>query len=376
MPDADQPAVYEPQSNEPDDQLHTPGEEIVKPISSPKVFTIRRIFIGTDGLRAGWSLLIYIALFIALGYSTGHLVHAMVHHGDVAKSSAAAQSSNPAAAQPMLISTVLIAEGISLFAVAVATWLMGKIERRPYSIYGLGGRRRLRNFVAGLGWGLAMLSILVVSLRACGLLVFDARLLFGGSAFRYGLVWFAAFMLVGLFEEYLFRGYLQFTLARGIHGIYDWLRSFGSRVNGQRLNGQRALGFWIAATLVSFGFGFVHHTNAGESPLGMLSAGLVSVIFCLSLWRTGSLWWAIGFHAAWDWAQSFLYGVADSGTMVQHHLFGTHPVGQPIFSGGLTGPEGSIFILPILALSTVVILLTLPDSRHSLAASTGQPELH
>jgi len=27
---------------------------------------------------------------------------------------------------------------------------------------------------------------------------------------------------------------------------------------------------------------------------------------------TGSLWWAVGFHAAWDWGQSCFYGTADS----------------------------------------------------------------
>jgi membrane protease YdiL (CAAX protease family) len=102
---------------------------------------------------------------------------------------------------------------------------------------------------------------------------------------------------------------------------------------------------------------------------------LVSLVFCLSLWRTGSLWWAIGFHAAWDWAESFLYGVADSGVMIQDHFRSTHPLGSPILSGGLTGPEGSIYILPILGLTAVVILLTLPDARHNPAASPSNPTL-
>jgi hypothetical protein len=120
----------------------------------------------------------------------------------------------------------------------------------------------------------------------------------------------------------------------------------------------------------------VHHTNAGESPIGLLSAGLVSIVFCLSLWRTGSLWWAIGFHAAWDWSESFLYGVSDSGVLIQNHLFNTHPDGRPIFSGGLTGPEGSVFVLLILALTAAVILLTLPDTRHNLATGPRNPMLN
>ena len=77
-------------------------------------------------------------------------------------------------------------EAMFTTAVLIATWLMAKIERRPTSVYGLGGNRRLRNFLSGLAWGVAMLSILVFTLRAAGLLVFDARQLFGVSALRYG----------------------------------------------------------------------------------------------------------------------------------------------------------------------------------------------
>jgi hypothetical protein len=91
----------------------------------------------------------------------------------------------------------------------------------------------------------------------------------------------------------------------------------------------------------------------------LLGAGLVGLVFCFSLYRTGSLWWAIGIHAAWDWSQSFLYGVADSGLMAQGHLFATHPIGKPILSGGLTGPEGSIFAILMLAVITGIIFVTL-----------------
>jgi uncharacterized membrane protein YbhN (UPF0104 family) len=54
----------------------------------------------------------------------------------------------------------------------------------------------------------------------------------------------------------------------------------------------------------------------------------------------------------------FLYGVADSGTMVRHHLLATHALGKPILSGGLTGPEGSIFVLFIFALIAALIIFT------------------
>ena len=309
------------------------------------------VFIGSDGLRAGWSLLLSIALFIALLFGSGFLM------------SKAGQQLMPPGA---LIGpkSLLESEGMTFLCVAVATWTMAKIEGRPNGVFGLSGRRWAPNFFAGLGWGVALLSLLVVGLRATGLLVFDARLLFGRGALRYGAVWLGGFLLVGLLEEYGFRGYLQFTLARGLSGIYGL---FDAPRRDQ-------LGFWTSAVLLSFGFGLTHQSNAGESPIGLLAAGLIGVVFCLSLWRTGSLWWAIGFHVSWDWAQSFVYGVADSGNMVQGHLFATHPVGRPVLSGGLTGPEGSILILPIVALITAVIVLTLPRAQLSYPREKTRPQ--
>lgn len=255
-------------------------------------------------------------------------------------------------------------EVVPFLFVCLATWIMSKIERRSAGAYGLGGPRRLPNFFAGLAWGVTLLSVLVFSLWKFGLLAFDQRLLSGGAIARYGAVWLVGFLFVALLEEYLLRGYLQFTLARGLAGIYGLLDLSESR--------RRALGFWTAAVVLSFVFGLGHGSNPGESPIGLLSAGLAGLVFCLSLWRTGSLWWAIGFHASWDWAQSFLYGVADSGTIIQYRLFAAHPVGAPLYSGGLTGPEGSIFVLPVMALIAAVILLTLSPQRAPLAATENQ----
>lgn len=392
MPDTDQPETHEPQPPESAERSDSLGETAA-PIPPPRL-RMRAMFLGSDGLRAGWSVLLYFGLFFALLFVMGSLVSAVRHHVGTPQSQTATQTetkpSSPSVSAPSVpapAGTVLETEGITVFGVLVATWLMGKIERRPNSAYGLGGRRQLGNFFAGLGWGVALLTLLVFSLRACGLLIFDARQLLGASALRYGVVWFSAFLLVGVFEECFFRGYLQFTLARGINGIYGWLRSSGThttewseaepRATGLRTKGQNAFGFWAAALLLSFGFGFVHRTNPGESPIGLLSASLVSVVFCLSLWRTGSLWWAIGFHAAWDWAQSFLYGVADSGMVIQGHLLSTHPEGRPVLSGGLTGPEGSLFILPILGLIAAVIMLTLRRNRFAGATvNTPEPPLN
>lgn len=293
--------------------VNAPETSIQPDIQGPS--RLRRIFVGAYGLRAGWSLAIFVAL-MALFLWGGNVLARRLHV--LPQNNAPVTNVGPG--------FVIFSESLAFMSTFIATWIMSRIEKRPNSVYGLGGTRKLPNFLAGLAWGVACLSLLVLVLKSTGLLVIDGRLLFGSNAIRYGAVWLFAFLLVGLLEEYLTRGYALFTLTRGFAGIYSWLFKIPSADRRR----SKALGFWTAALLLSILFGLGHGKNVGESPIGLLSAGLASLVFCLSLWRTGSLWWAIGMHAAWDWAQSFLYGVADSGLMAENHLLATHPMGRPL----------------------------------------------
>lgn len=304
--------------------------------------TLHYILFGSEGLRAGWGIILFYAMVQAILRCLRPLRQGLLH--------APTNTGNVLSARQ----TVSF-EGAGVIAVMAAMWLMARLERRRVAAYGLAARHRARYLLGGLMWGLAMLSLLVFLLRVCRLLQFDARLLTGAGIARYALMWLGAFVLVAVKEELLFRGYLQFTLTRGLRSVYHSV--FGSRH-------ANALGFWTAATALSYYFGAGHSTNQGESPIGLFSAALAGLLFCLSLWRTGSLWWAIGFHTTWDWAQSFLYGVPDSGLVVRGHLFATSVVGRPWVSGGVTGPEGSVLFLPVVLAAAGVVLLTLPRTHH------------
>ncbi len=340
------------------DSIDPPSKEVVDAqlsatpqaqIAPREPSTLYTIFFGKDGLRAGWGLLIFVVLMVVVlsGVNTlGSLLHILPNKNAVVRE--------------IPPSYLLFAEALPFLVTLLVTWIMSVIERRPNSVYGLGGTRKASNFISGLAWGVTCLTLLVLTLWLSGLLLIDRRLLFGVGMFHYGALWLMGFLCVGLLEEYLTRGYLLFTLTRGLAGLYSWM--FQTRHS-------QALGFWTAAIVLSILFGLGHGKNPGESPIGLLSAGLASVVFCLSLWRTGSLWWAIGFHTSWDWAQSFLYGVADSGLMVQHHLLATHPLGKALMSGGTTGPEGSVLVLPILALVCLLIVFTLSRGKYLAAAS-------
>lgn len=259
--------------------------------------------------------------------------------------------SQPAAnAQAQQVSAIQN-EAVTFGVVLLATWLMSLIEHRRFGEYGLGGnRRRWPQLGQGALVGFGALSVLILFLYLGHWITFGSVLLHSpGAVIENGFLWLVAFVLVGFFEEFFFRGYLQYTLARGI--------GFG------------AIGFFLAAALFNFGFGFGHGGNLGESPIGLWAAGLIGFVFCISLWYTRSLWWAIGFHATWDWGESYFYGTADSGGVSQGRLLDTHPQGKLLMSGGPTGPEGSWLCLLVIVLLALFIWMTLRRERDK---STNQ----
>lgn len=275
------------------------------------------ILVGPQGLRAGWSFLLFAGICYVMLYAVGSLAAPLVHLN---------------AKVPLSPITGLVMELSQFVPVIVATALMAFVERRPVLFYGYQGRARTVRFVFGLVWGFIAITVLVLVLHELGYLALEGSALHGGEILGYAAVWGAVFLLTGFFEESLLRGYAQFTLTRG-------------------------LGFWWGAVLLSLLFGFSHGHNPGESPVGLFAAGAVGLVFCLSLWYTGSLWWAVGFHAAWDWGESYFYGTADSGLLAQGHLFREHPVGSLLWSGGATGPEGSVLVLPLLAMIALLMFL-------------------
>ena len=335
-------------------QFEETGSFGVLPPEEPSL--LRYTFFGPEGLRPGWGLFLFVAIFAGMvqaGIYGAIRVHALPHP------SVHTAGSAPKPERPQVM---LVVEGLMAFSALAATWVMGKVERRRMGSYGFAGLGIAGLFPKGFIWGLGFLALLVGALWKAGLLVFDGRLLFGGEAFKFAAIWLVGFVLVGMAEESILRGYVQVTLGRGLGSLYQLL--FSSTPTERA----KTVGFWTAAVFLSFLFGAGHGSNPGESPIGLLSAGLIGLVFCLTLWRTGSLWWAIGFHAAWDWAQSFVFGVADSGTMVQGHLLGTHPVGKVLWSGGATGPEGSGFVLVVILLIVTVVIWTLPKRRTELAS--------
>jgi membrane protease YdiL (CAAX protease family) len=276
-----------------------------------------RVFIGRSGLRAGWRLLIYFLMVAALGVGVAFLVRRMHVHRT----------------PDITAWNTVISDGIMLAIFVIPSLIMGAFEKRSLADYYLPLRRAFgARFWEGVLWGFGALSLLLVSIRATGDFYFGQLTLHGTQLLYYAAVWALAFTLVGLAEEYSMRGYSLFTLATGT-------------------------GFWPAAIIMSILFAGLHTGNPGENPLGIVDVVAIALFFCLTLRRTGNLWFAIGFHAAWDWGETFFYGVPNSGMIPVGHMFSPTFRGTHWVTGGSAGPEGSAYALILICVISVLFAI-------------------
>ena len=298
-------------------------EAAAPPPAAPPPFTLGSIFWGPQGLRAGWRLLMYIALVVVLftGVSAvGRLIF-------------------PHPAKGFRARAALGSEVVLLLVTMIPALIMGAIEKRSLRNYGLSGRGIFgRQFWLGCIWGILAISALMLALRGVHGFYFGTLALHGMRIAKWAVFWAGFFLFVGLFEEFFFRGYTLFTLSTGV-------------------------GFWPAALILSVLFGGVHLQNPGEQWVGALAAGLIGLFFCLTLRRTGALWFAIGMHAAFDWGETFLYSVPDSGLITPGHLLNSFFHGPRWLTGGSVGPEGSVLIFVVIGLLFLIFNWMYPRAR-------------
>lgn len=240
----------------------------------------------------------------------------------------------------LTVQSELPLKAVMAFFVALATWILSRIEKRSLDEYGIPpGQAFGRRFWEGSVWGFAMLSAILLLLWVSGHFQIDSVELAGNAIFRWALAWGATFLAVSLSEEFAFRGYWLFSMSRRIR-------------------------FWPAAIFLSLVFGGAHLGNHGETVLGILQVVATGLLFCLMIRRTGSLWFAIGFHAAWDWAETFFYGTPDSGLLGVGRFLNSSVQGPNWLTGGSAGPEGSIFAMLILGLCALLIHLRFPKAIY------------
>jgi membrane protease YdiL (CAAX protease family) len=288
------------------------------------------VFVGPNGIRAGWRFLCFVALWMLLDHLKNlvvwyHLLkykdHPLWHPLDF-----------------------LVWDGPEFLVTLLTAFLMMKLVDRGrwrYRNYGLGLQSQsFPLFLEGMLWGFLAPTILILLLYFANAVSFEGFALSGTLMVNCALFWFLAMILDGLHDQFLFRGYPLFTLATG-------------------------MGFWPASIVLSIVFGGLFQYMATRSKptfVHLLSASLIFLFSCLSFRRTGSLWFAVGFHAMFLFSALVLYGLPDIGNRgksVYGHLLNLRFHGPPWLTGGRGGAEASILVLPVL-----VALFLVFDRRH------------
>jgi membrane protease YdiL (CAAX protease family) len=229
---------------------------------------------------------------------------------------------------PISPEIVALSEMIGFASVLFAAWVMSRLEKRDLGEYGLPFQGAFgKRFLQGALFGAAEISAVIGALTALGYYHFGFLAIRGSALPRWAVFWAVAFVFVGLYEEFAFRGYVQFTLAQGMR-------------------------FWPTAILLSTLFGFVHTSsgNYGETWTGIAGIVLTGLFWCFTLRRTGNLWFAVGMHASFDFGETFLYSVPDSGVVFPGHLSSATLAGPTWLTGGTAGPEASVFDFVVLLL--------------------------
>lgn len=187
--------------------------------------------------------------------------------------------------------------------------------------------RLQKGFAVRLGGG--VFAGLAATVAVVGLIWTTSDVTFSGATAGGRQLWVAGAValgiavLVSISEELLCRGFLLRSLTSG----------FGR----------------VAATIVtSLFFVLLHAGNGVAEPLWYFNVMLFGVVFAWSVLVFGSLAWAIGFHASWNWAESFIFGLANSGKTAGDALLQGGVSSRNLLSGGAAGPEGSVFTTLVL----------------------------
>jgi membrane protease YdiL (CAAX protease family) len=276
---------------------------------------LKQAFVGRDGkLRAIWRAAIYYAagtflVFPLLGWP------------------AAAIAKSLHLSPGLTAGNITLAELRNLTVALICTGAFAVYERRRIDSYGLPANR-------AFGWQTfegAAAGVIMAGGVALGMITLGGMQIKGLAGSRSALMisalaWLGANACVAIAEEMWFRSYLQQTL---------W----------------KSIGFWPAAIVIALIFAAEHYFfKEGENFWDVITLVSLSLLLSYTMLRTGTLWFAVGFHFAFDYMQLFVIGTPNGAQFPTGRLLDVHFNGPAWLTGGVLGTEASFLMYPAIAL--------------------------
>jgi membrane protease YdiL (CAAX protease family) len=299
-----------------------------------------RAFTNNNGqIRAGWRLAIWFAIIFAIMFAYRAAI------------TRAIQPRERAFLDPIRL---IVDDGFTAIPVLIATLILMSIERRTSTRTWRDYYWPTRDFFGaafwkGLLWGFLAISLDIGLIAAVGGYRITGLATTGAALAKFTLLWIAASMAIGIVEEFFFRAYQLRTLADGI-------------------------GFWPAAIINSLAFGALHYFQKPyERWEDWVSVSLLGLFLCLAVRRTGTLAFAIGWHAAFDWGAIFFWSGRNAGELAIGRLLSTTWSGSYRLTGGMLGPEASWMMGIVIALLFAGFLALHPAARAKKALTKAEP---
>ncbi|MCJ7569645.1 MAG: CPBP family intramembrane metalloprotease [Anaerolineales bacterium] len=290
-------------------------------LKTPERSLFQMIFLSPEEprLRAGWRLLLHTVFYLAvlITLSFGAL---LFYRGELG---AAITSISPAIM-------------IELVSILSATYLARRfLDYRSFSSLGLQiDRSTVTDLIIGFFIPALMMALIFLIEYAADWTHFQGwswQTVGIGQSVIGLLGGLAAFVLVGISEEILSRGYHLQNILEGLN--IHWALFLSSSV-----------------------FALLHFLNPSSSPmstLGLLAAGY----FLAYGWvRTRRLWLPIGLHIGWNFFEGNVFGFQVSGLDTFRLLLHT-PSGPEFITGGAFGPEAGLIAIPAMLLGAWLIKL-------------------
>lgn len=241
----------------------------------------------------------------------------------------------PHKGQHQSLAQVLLGELVLSGSAVLALLIFSRFSPSQLSQFGFKPTGWSRDLLLGILTGLGTMTAVLLVMKALGGFEFGTMAIKPGEVLKYAVEYAAVFSLVAVTEELSMRSYSFVQLSRAVTAP-------------------------VAALLLAILFGAAHMGNGGENVIGVLMAGSFGLVAAYTFFRSGALWFALGLHAAWDYAESFLYGVPDSGLVLEGTLMKPVFHGPQWLTGGAAGPEGSVLALAALVLMAGIARVVLP----------------
>ncbi len=307
--------------------------------------------------RALWRLVLYVLLLAAAGLALFSLQGLLPGAGQES-----AMSDAGSAAQRRL------GRELAIVVLGALAWVLPTLfaarffDRRPVSDLGLQFTAAWwRDLCFGLVLGgLLMLMVFLVELALGWITIkstFYTRL---PLPFWTALAWpLTLFLMVGIYEELMVRGYLMKNLAEGL--------SFNPL--------GRKLAMLLALLISAAVFGLLHAGNPSASAVSTFYLCLAGLLLGLPYLLTDELAIPIGLHITWNFFQGNVFGLPVSGTTANLTTFIAVEQGGPeLWTGGVFGPEAGLIGVAAMAVGTLLIVWWVKRTRGTVGFRSSVAE--